>query len=88
MNNMHDMLNEQESLKSENTMLREELKNRDIAIFNMREKESNLEEQLMNEIRQTVLADALKQQEAELQAMFEEKEFQLKDLFADKVSNA
>ena len=89
MNNMHEILNEQEDLRSEVNILRDELKNRDITILNMREEEASSEDRLkaefMDEMRETVLAEALKQQEAELQTVFEEKESQLKNLFADKV---
>ena len=63
-------------MQSQNYILRDELKNRESTIHTLKGEEARSDERLRN---------ALQQQEMELQMMFQEKEAQLKNLFADKV---
>ena len=73
---MNQLASEHEETQAQLLILRDELKNRDATIMSMRAEEGRSDERLRN---------ALKQQEVELQLVFEEKESQLKNLFADKV---
>ena len=76
MQKMNHLVAEQEEMQAQSCILRDQLKNRDATIMTMRAEETRSDERLRN---------ALKQQEMELQMLFEEKESQLKNLFADKV---
>lgn len=84
-------MTEQDDLRSELDLLRDELNNRDVTILRMREEEEKMENHIRHEVskemREEVLSEALTQQEAELRKFFEEKEAAVKDTFANKVGD-
>ena len=64
---------------------------RDVTIMRMRDDESRNEErlrhELLEELQETTVAGALKQQESELNVVFKEKEAHMKKLFGEKVTS-
>ena len=89
MNNMHQSFAEQDDLKAELQLLRDEVNNRDIVILQLREEqeksEKNLRHDLTKVIREEILSEAVVKQETELQVIFDKKESEMKHTFADKV---
>lgn len=85
MTNMHQSINEQDDLKAEKNMLKDELNKKDVIILQMREEQERNEEQMRKELSRQIREDVSVSQEKEMKLIFEEKEAQIKITFADKV---
>ena len=85
MTNMHQSINEQDDLKAEKNMLKDELNKKDVIILQMREEQERNEEQMRKELSRQIREDVSVSQEKEMKLIFEEKEAQIKNTFADKV---
>ena len=85
MTNMHQSINEQDDLKAEKNMLKDELNKKDVIILQMREEQERNEEQIRKELSRQIREDVSASQEKEMKLIFEEKEAQIKNTFADKV---
>ena len=85
MTNMHQSINEQDDLKAEKNMLKDELNKKDVIILQMREEQERNEEQMRKELSRQIREDVSASQEKEMKLIFEEKEAQIKNTFADKV---
>ena len=85
MTNMHQSINEQDDLKADMNMLKDELNKKDVIILQMREEQERNEEQMRKELSRQIREDVSASQEKEMKLIFEEKEAQIKNTFADKV---
>ncbi|XP_047136570.1 golgin subfamily A member 4 isoform X2 [Hydra vulgaris] len=79
----------QQNLLSKLASLQEELDKKDTIIIQIREEsarnEASMREELLKEYKDSVLSVGLKKQEEELRMLYNEKELQIKDKFANKV---
>ncbi|XP_065666701.1 golgin subfamily A member 4 isoform X4 [Hydra vulgaris] len=79
----------QQNLLSKLASLQEELDKKDTIIIQIREEsacnEASMREELLKEFKDSVLSIGLKKQEEELRMLYNEKELQIKDKFANKV---
>ena len=82
---MHHSINEQDDLKAEMNMLKDELNKKDVIILQMREEQERSEEQMRKELSTQIREDVSASQEKEMKLIFEEKEAQIKNTFANKV---
>ena len=88
MTNMHHSISEQDDLKAEMNMLKDELNKKDVIILQMREEQERSEEQIRKELSRQIREDVSASQEKEMKLIFEEKEAQIKNTFADKVRSS
>lgn len=89
MQNLQSSITAQDNLKSEIVLLRNEVKNRDAAIVELRQEggmaEAKLRDSMYRELRDHVLTEAMKAQEQELKVIYQKKEDEMKNTFASKV---